>query len=439
MRRAQRISVTLSDLDLFKYVIHQKPVASVSSPVSWLGTVLVAVIVFVIPYVTLHKYSSHPSSISRDMVRRDPSLSVISSPFGIVTLRGDRNTLFYNESFFKFRFRYRFVFNGGHKQLERREQVELPATSCAVNYDLSDDSDSRVLLANAGSGQPAHMGCIDIPAARSLLGEKMSEGMSLIGPDLYLVGKYSDVEYRFLQVDLLPCRDYGVRDNISCATEEEVTDLFQAGVRLQVDFLDRLAPRRVMWNKVYADFVQDEWRGIEVYHRMIRHVEEDQHFPSFVDSVETQFACYQKHQMRHSHWKPGWTYVTLYMRLDALVENVVVDYYSLESVAQDIGSYDFFFTTILAVVLISINRLLYATAWRAWPEHPQGGIAELEEAKASGSEVGKSTSQTETVQAKSSRDVDEIPMVISEKPCLMIEVPTKEQIRDREGRRQVTL
>jgi hypothetical protein len=143
--------------------------------------------------------------------------------FGILIFADDE--LFYDETYFRFQFRYRGIFEGDANNDERpRIYMSVPSKNCTV-YD---------------SEKEAQLGCPDMAyLQKQLRAIKELEVDSPNDPSDFpwspvMQGSYGQDAYLFMDINLIPCAEYGPNENITCATEGNVSALFDAGLNFDV-------------------------------------------------------------------------------------------------------------------------------------------------------------------------------------------------------------
>lgn len=367
--RSALVSV-IQNADQFSF---DQPASSLSTPLSWFGTLFAMVVLGIMAAGQMKSYINGKKFISREISRRTQGIERIASPFGCIVSKDGEP--FYNESFFRWRFVYRGIFHGDTKNDEfafARQYHSLPSRSCKVYYDLSQGEDPRQIFFDAPGGKVAEMGCIDLDAAKSMLRFERSEGTPSLASDLNLRGKYGEPEYWFVQAILEPCEmpsssaHVPVADRMNtskkCASHAELAELFtDHAMTVDVVFLDNPHPGNFMWNNLYANINTDFFLGAELFFRPVSYIVQNPEFPTIFPAKETEHLLFDSRYFRSSPRKDA--FFSAYVRLGDTTEEVEVTHFSLENVSEGIGAWQGFLWTIVGLTCIQGNRLLHE--WRS--------------------------------------------------------------------------
>lgn len=352
----------LSALDSFRYV-PPDPSSEISSTCSKIGTAVAVLITAFFSYEQFQHFSQHPFTTNRVTVPRPPGTRADINRCGILVFRDGEP--FYNESYFRWKFRYRAIFHGDSKNDEfPRQYHTLPAKTCRVYFDLQPGADPLPYDPSSHSteemtGKEAEMGCIDWLAAQAKLKHAIASGAQGLSETIQLQGQYGEAEYWFLQADLESCPKYADESNITCATENEEAEFFDAGTTsIDIGMLDHLSPGKWKWSNHYYNFARDTWIGNEMFFRLIAYTEHDKVWPSILSPTDSSHLVWDsvtaRSQPRTVRTK---SFTTLYFRLASTVEEVEVTYFSLESAFEGVGAWHGFLFLIIGTTCIYYNNV----------------------------------------------------------------------------------
>eukprot|EP00928_Gymnodinium_smaydae_P066577 TRINITY_DN49562_c0_g1_i1.p1 TRINITY_DN49562_c0_g1~~TRINITY_DN49562_c0_g1_i1.p1 ORF type:complete len:397 (-),score=25.29 TRINITY_DN49562_c0_g1_i1:63-1253(-) len=345
-------------LDSFPYEIVDVA-QQVSSPCSWLGTLLAVAITTFASWEQLVMFSAHTSFISRSTSPRQPDLRVDTNRFWLMVFRNGKP--YHNQSIFRWKFTYRSIFHGDAKNdVHPRQYHTLPSKSCQVYFDLDRGTDpwpydSVLYPTETKTGKEAEMGCVDWLAARDILREKAADGAYDLRQHVQMQGRYGEASYWFLEANLAHCSNYGAAENITCSTHDEEAEILKGGFTIDAVFLDNLSPGVWKWSNIFYNLDPDTWVGQELFFRGIRFTEHHKHFPSVFRPTESVHSVWDSVMTRSA--PRSTSFAKLYFRLASTRENVEVVYFSLETAFEGIGAWHGFVFLIMGMLCVNYNRI----------------------------------------------------------------------------------
>ena len=284
-------------------------------------------------------FSKHEATVRRSQLPQAvPGLRAEMMPFGILTFR--ENDQVFNESLFRWQFKYRVIFHGDARNDEfPRQYHPLPAKKCKTYFTIEDGVDPQpytsVPYPTLDSGKDGL--CLDWVASKKQLEEAGNPGLS---SKIELEGRYGDPAYWFLEAELIPCSDYGAEENITCLTKEEMdTEIWSKEMAVDVVFLDNPEPGIFKWTSHFFNIDSNIENSHEVYLKVIEYIDESKTLPSLLDPTESKHVVLDSVFVRRRGRAEHDPYVNMYFRLSATVEQVEVSYFSLESALEGIGAW----------------------------------------------------------------------------------------------------
>jgi hypothetical protein len=169
------------------------------------------------------------------------------------------------------------------------------------------------------------------------------------------VGNYDSQEYRYLQVDLIPCYEYDLKKpefaSVACAPKAAILDLFHgpdsyasfAAWNLQTN---ALTGKSTWKSVVYVTIPRQQWLGVEMYNKPVKTVQYNA-FEDVTHNVTN--MVYERFELRTSSLRST-SFLRYYVRQDDVGETTTITVYTLIQVIQG--------ATSLAVLLVSIGRVL---------------------------------------------------------------------------------
>jgi len=328
----------LSQLDVYPYHMSvRRQTSKRSGALSVIAGLSLAVAIYIYSGMLLEAWRSEPSaySISRHLVPREDSIDLL--PDIGFTLNVDHQT-FYNESFFRWSFNQRGIFDG---DLSPKPRLKIPIPT------------EDTLIGNPKKFEEGEIGRHQ--AHRMIVGWK-DDDAGFQGPSIN--GEYSDHEYYYVEAVLEPCKFYkpGTFEG-TCASDNELAD-FLASNDVEVSVSYKGIPsfgQDPTWNDIIFINLEDKWLGTEIYWSHVNaqrnnwlNIEENEVWLEF-----TRFYTRRADKIHHED-----EIMKFYFREDNKSVEQVEDSFNALNFMEGIGSIWTFIGLTIGAVAYNINRSL---------------------------------------------------------------------------------
>lgn len=181
---------------------------------------------------------------------------------------------------------------------------------------------------------------------------------------------YGQDAYLFMDINLIPCAEYGPNENITCATEGNVSALFDAGLNFDVAIHSQISRGQSIWRNMYLDLEQDRWGGTET-HFITTESHETQRILPLVEGDPVRLVAFETFASRSTKADTN-THHTFYFRSSNTAYVETIRHFTAFDCFNSMGGSSAFVASIFGFVFGNFNRGLnkyHTNAPGSWVSH----------------------------------------------------------------------
>jgi len=322
-----------------------------------LGSIVTLCICFAIIVNSFAKFARDEVSRSIQIrAQTDNDTSEIEDMGVIIFVDGEP---FYDERFFRIRYRYRAIYNGDQQNdIRPRVYINIPTKTCLLYKDEN------------SPGKNATLGCPDLHAATKLLAAKkdiLIQDDKISKKDIaqfpvfpIIQGKYGSDVYWFMEINILSCEEYREEANITCVNSTDVQKKFEKHTSgFDFVFKSHVSRTQQVWQSMYRQLEVGRWTGVELYFMKTHSFETDR----FLERTTKNHMNYTSHikntnELRTTKRTKG-VYINIYIRMYAEFQEEKLVHFSFFEMLNSIGGAWEVVVVFMSIIFISYNFLQY--------------------------------------------------------------------------------